>query len=474
MNGSGGSSDDFIQALYRGGELLTEGKVIEAKEFLERAIQLRPENEKCQNLLGLTYFKLGVFDKAAEVYGGLVKANPADPTLRVNLGLVHLKTNLLSRAIREFETAIDLAPDHSKAHNYLGLALAQAGDYERAREHFLAAGSQQMAERMSRAMASGYGTEISESPSLSPAPVNGSGTATAVEVAQPGPAEEDSAEPLDQPSMGEAQEIDWGSQLGEVAQGPLPQEVALPSPYPVEQTPEVSPGPLPDGYGSSEPIEMVIGPAAILRNLAPTIQILREPPVASFQIEPGGVTMAVNGQLLTRLTGLVASSGSLVFGPERKRFRDRTTDRWFGDGADRMARVQGQGTLYFRIDGRAFLPIELDGESAYFREDRVFAIENSLGFENGRLPAPFATDFDLVHLRGSGLVLLGLDGELHSLEVTDMRPAVIPLERLVGWQGRLTPRVCSLLPEDRAKVQQVGLELTGDGFGLLTFPTPMR
>src|SRR5258707_8844693 len=151
IDGSGGSgSDEFIQALYRGGELLTEGKVIEAKESLERAITLRPKNERCQNLLGLTYFKLGVFEKAAEVYGGLVKANPADPTLRVNLGLVHLKTNLLARAIREFETAIDLAPDHGKAHNYLGLALAQSGDYARAREHFLGAGSQQMAERMTR------------------------------------------------------------------------------------------------------------------------------------------------------------------------------------------------------------------------------------------------------------------------------------------------------------------------------------
>jgi len=28
--------------------------------------------------------------------------------------------------------------------------------------------------------------------------------------------------------------------------------------------------------------------------------------------------------------------------PERKRFRDRTTDRWFGEGAFRVARVQGQ------------------------------------------------------------------------------------------------------------------------------------
>ena len=88
-----------------------------------------PKNEKAQNLLGLTYFKLGLFDRAAEIYELLVRDNPVDPTLRVNLGLVYLKTNALSARVREFETATDLAPEHKKAHNYLGLALAQAGEY---------------------------------------------------------------------------------------------------------------------------------------------------------------------------------------------------------------------------------------------------------------------------------------------------------------------------------------------------------
>jgi Tetratricopeptide repeat len=476
MDGSGGSgSDEFIQALYRGGELLTEGKVIEAKEYLERAITLRPENERCQNLLGLTYFKLGVFEKAAEVYGGLVKANPADPTLRVNLGLVHLKTNLLARAIREFETAIDLAPDHAKAHNYLGLALAQSGDYARAREHFLAAGSQQMAERMTRAMASGYGAEISEMPSASYSPVvNGPGSEQptimpdeATQSFYAGPRSTDDA----QPAAPAAQETDWSSQLGEMSQEmPAAPEMIAPH-YPVEQMQPIEPNPVQNGYQLSAPVETFAAPTTVLRTLTPTIQILREPPSGSFQVEQSGVTMWVNGQLLTRLTGLVASCGSLAFSPERKRFRDRTTDRWFGEGAFRMARVQGQGALYFRTEGRIFLPLELDGESAYFREDRVFALENTLAFENGRLPAPFTTDFDLVHLRGSGLVLLGLDADMHSLEISEMRPAIIPLERLVGWQGRLTPRLSALLPDDQGKVHQVGLELTGDGFGLLTLPT---
>jgi Flp pilus assembly protein TadD len=139
------TEEEFLNALYQGGELLAAGKVIEAKDHLEKAYQLQPKNEKGQNLLGLTYFKLGMFDRAAEIYEALVRENPADPTLRVNLGLVFLKTNALARAIREFETSTDLAPEHKKAQNYLGVALAQAGEYSRAREHFLLAGSEQMA-----------------------------------------------------------------------------------------------------------------------------------------------------------------------------------------------------------------------------------------------------------------------------------------------------------------------------------------
>ena len=145
--------EEFLKQLYQGGELLAQGLLNEARALLERAHQLQPRNEKGRNLLGLAYFKLGHFDRAAEMYEALVRDNPVDATLRVNLGLVYLKTNALQRAMREFEAATDLQPDHKKAHNYLGVALAQAGAFGRAREHFLLAGSDVMAEKMAKAIA---------------------------------------------------------------------------------------------------------------------------------------------------------------------------------------------------------------------------------------------------------------------------------------------------------------------------------
>src|SRR5688572_12054111 len=96
--GQGGSDEEFGQSLQQGGDLLASGKVVEAQRHLERAHQLQPKNEKAQNLLGLTYFKLGLFDRSATLYEMLVKDNPVDPTLRVNLGLSYLKTNALKAA----------------------------------------------------------------------------------------------------------------------------------------------------------------------------------------------------------------------------------------------------------------------------------------------------------------------------------------------------------------------------------------
>src|SRR5450432_1407555 len=104
--------EDFLYHLYRGGELLATGKALEARDELERAFQLRPENPKAQNLLGLVYFKLGLLERASEVYYRLVEDNPSDATLRVNLGLVYLKAGQVDRAIRELEAALTLSPQH--------------------------------------------------------------------------------------------------------------------------------------------------------------------------------------------------------------------------------------------------------------------------------------------------------------------------------------------------------------------------
>src|SRR6267142_1019799 len=145
-------NQEFDRALSAGTELLSQGNPTDARIALEKALRYQPRNQRARNLLGLSLFKMGELPRAEEIYRSLIEDHPADPTLRVNLGLVFLKQNASPDAVRCFETALDLAPNHQKAQNYLGLALSQKGELARAREWFLKAGNDAMAERMDQAL----------------------------------------------------------------------------------------------------------------------------------------------------------------------------------------------------------------------------------------------------------------------------------------------------------------------------------
>ncbi len=791
------TDEEFLAQLYKGGELLAAGKVTEAKDHLERAYQLHPKNEKAQNLLGLTYFKLGLFERASEIYELLVNDNPADPTLRVNLGLVYLKTNNLMRSVREFETATDLEPGHKKAHNYLGLALAQAGDYARAREHFVISGSDAMAEKMAKAMVSAEApmtVKMSPPPSAPPASVAAPAVTAPPPRGEPPPRSEDvqiemmsdeedvppelDAPPVAEPpspttlvsqaqSMGGADlpplpqpgfetvpepkaptlHADWGAQFGvdppqtngsgglqlagdgspsaatseaavatgmqvpasvmveadsdqmplvatdevieatveEVSESavamveqnvlvpvedsgalteqpmpaeperwttepprlqhfegeagaadpivakaeselltpnvepelsaeeeftgrqPTPEQVAAarelsaedtisspraitrqppsapnappvymgkapsaeeeftgqpagvsaeeeftgqpapeyvaeseqtytgqateqyaaaepsaeqeftgqpapeaefvyepapgerreevsdaeqefvgaPAPEPAASLPswvtgEASPPPEPEASSWSEPQpdeggydapqaapELQPGFVAIaspkLSDLGPRLDYGQSPASGPFHVGPEGLAVTVNGQMLCRLTGLVAVVGGVDAQPEHRRQRGRAIEQAFGEGTSQLQRVKGHGTLYLEPGKANFQAIDLDDEGCYVREERVFAFEEAVAFENGRLTAG-QIGFEMVHLKGHGAVLLRLEGTLKAMAVPAGTPLKVPLARLVGWYGHVSPRVMV------GFVGQATVELTGEGYALLAAP----
>ncbi|GHG85299.1 hypothetical protein GCM10012319_41780 [Comamonas sp. KCTC 72670] len=501
--------------------------------------------EKAQNLLGLCYFKLGLFDRAAELYEMLVRDNPVDPTLRVNLGLVYLKTSALQRAAREFETATDLAPEHQKAQNYLGLTLAQMGEYGRAREHFLLAGSDVMAEKMSRAIA---GESYAKPPvaAASAQPKGRGGAEGAPGPARPAASPPPPAPPAPEP---EEEEIRFAEDEGPSAlsaegtgeQEDAPSEstfdetsaaVAASAPLPpvpltklqLRRVPAESLGvaPAQGGAGSahgaaeagSDTVRdtddalasrrdgaeargapahdavttrgeaasgggaaesrgggasgLAAAEAASLAGLAASVVLEVADASRTFHEGPDGFTVAVDGELLTRLDGLVALGGQLTFQPEMKRFRGRATDKSFGDGATRMVRARGKGSLYLTPGAaRTFLSVDLGEDSAYLRDECVFAFEEAVMFENGRVPSDIAPDLDLVHLRGQGRVLLSLPGPLRSVAVRQDQPVTVPLAHLVGWQGNLTPRMVPLLQAPTGETLRAGVELGGEGFALI-------
>ncbi len=193
------------------------------------------------------------------------------------------------------------------------------------------------------------------------------------------------------------------------------------------------------------------------------------PPPEVFAVDEGILHVAVRGELVCRIDGLFAVRGAVTAHPEVKRFRGKVTEKPFGAGRDRMNRMAGEGALFFRTGGWVFTVVDLAGDTGYFREGAVFAFEEAVIFENGRVPSRHSRDLDLVHLRGRGRMLLRTAGAPVAIEVSGTESLRVPPSALVGWTGAVTPRIGLLGAVDGVAAtapspgSPVMVELTGDG-----------
>jgi hypothetical protein len=142
------ADEDFLFHLYRGSELLQDDRVHEAKEELEHALTFQPRDAKGQDLLGVVYFRLGLYPRAIQIYETLRNQNPREASVRLNLGLCYLKSAQAGRARDELEALVKSHPDHRRAWGYLGLAYERTGDLARAQGAFERGGHTHMAKRI--------------------------------------------------------------------------------------------------------------------------------------------------------------------------------------------------------------------------------------------------------------------------------------------------------------------------------------
>ncbi len=457
-------NQEFDRALSLGTEALQRGDAEDARVVLDKALRYKPRNQRARNLLGLSLFKLGELEKAESIYRGLIEDHPADPTLRVNLGLVFLKAGASADAVRCFETALDLAPEHQKAQNYLGLALAQKGEHARAREWFRKAGNVAMAERMVQALAASPLREVAQvaAEKMDEARPFTSAVSEPVTVlaqrAGPGAKAWVATQPATAAAPPLAQNLS-PTPLGRIGMPHAPSPEVAPAANPVEAAHEA--GPVPERNEFEQP--------SALAAYTNTRRLSVPSSEGGFGIGPTEVLVQVRGEMLTRLDGLVASWGSLAMKPELKRFRGKATDKPFGEGARRMLRALGEGRYVISREGRHFTALELADEPAYFREEILFAFEETILFENGRVPSKVGQDLHLVHLRGRGKLLLVTSGIPRSVEVVKGEPLRIPMDQLVGWHGPLIqPRLVPIVEE--APELGVALELAGEGRALVDAP----
>jgi len=116
--------------------LMAEGRVAEAVEQLNLALEIEPQDPAALRTLGVAYEKQGRLDLAVGKYRSALKANPDNKYAHYNLGIALEKQGEPQAALAEFAAALRLDPEYADAHNNLGVIHAGMGEMEEAVKRF--------------------------------------------------------------------------------------------------------------------------------------------------------------------------------------------------------------------------------------------------------------------------------------------------------------------------------------------------
>lgn len=438
--------EDFLYHLYRGSELLQDNLVPQAKEELERALKLQPQDTEGQGLLGVVYFRLGLYPRAIEIYEEIIEACPNEVSPRVNLGLCYLKTGQIHLARDVLEEVIRRVPDHLRAWGYLGLAFERLGELGKAEAAFETARQPNLARRMRRLLAEqAQDQEEVVDPERASVRLAAADAVQELDGGEAGfsraPGEDDS-EP--------ARAGRWRAvELGDATVPPLPRLRRSPS--------------LVGRLGPAVPT--ITDATALGRDSVPPPASLRPPPSIRAPLATSGALTVEGGLAFPEppakvliagarvgtcvttegfaarsdvLSSIIGEMKALSPQPLMRRSRGRETSEPFGAGSSVWHLYEG-GARAIIIAGpsRMLWALELADEFVYVREASLLAFESTVRYENGRLAAGGREPVAMVQLSGKGFVVLEIHGAVSALSVGEDTQAVVRVDDVMGWTGRL-------------------------------------
>ena len=443
------AGEDFLFHLYRGSELLQDNHVEQAKEELERALRLQPRDTEGQGLLGVVYFRLGMYPRAIEIYEELIRGWPNEITPKVNLSLCYLKTGQQHQAREVLEDVIQREPHHVRAWGYYGLALERLGELGKAQAAFERAGQPQIARRMQSLLEAQRGQtdeegeqqhdEVRRAAADAVQELEGGG-------GQPfGPATEQpediepvrstrwrAVEPGEEPFPPASRAPRSGGVRLGMPQAPVVTvESADAAPASRRSAPPPPPEPAPAVPGGS--------PSALITSVEVPVPDSRERVVirGSIAVVRAEVGFAIRNDALRAVQPDAAMFQRRAL---RRRVRGRESEEPFGGPATPWSLLEGSGLIVLAATReRSIAAIELGGEFVYLREARLLGFDSSARFENGRLPAPpqEPAPIVVVQLSGRGVVLVESERPLRALRVPPERRLVVRSESVAGWTGRM-------------------------------------
>ncbi|MEP7119928.1 MAG: tetratricopeptide repeat protein [Byssovorax sp.] len=503
------AGEDFLFHLYRGSELLQDNRVHDAKAELEQALSLQPSDPKGQDLLGIVYFRLGLYPRAIAIYERLIQLHPEALEPRINLALSYLKTGQPAQARSELERVVELNPAHSRAWGYLGLAFQRLGDYDRAGYAFSAGGHDGMARRLVE-----LSMTAATSLSLRPVPP------VSAEPPDPPPAQDEirkvagvAFQELDREAQAfrtdDPERLPDNAPLSRDALGPPPSARAPrsrrgtgtwsaiePGREPIAPPPPRMPvfaGPVTTPFGVEHSAAILNHAQASLTNASaapagpPSVparpqttapkkaselarqNLLVFPRDLRIALHASGLVLvqAVSG-FAVRLEAVRSLSYATGYGTSQllRRTRGRAGDEPLGGATAPISEITGKGEIVLGpANDQRLEAILLEDDPIYLREDALVGFETSVAYENGRLPVGDGEAIGMVQLRGPGTVVAQLPGTATSLEIIDARSTAVRAATVLGWIGRLVPR--ALLASEAPAGARGFVAFAGEGMVLV-------
>lgn len=470
----------FLVQLGRARKHLREGRLDQARQELEAAQIVRPNDEDVLNLVSVIEFKLGRYEDAARAARKLVSENPSSAVLHANLGLILFKAGALPEAEQELRKAIELKPDHARSHLYLGLLYRTRGKLGLALEHLRFAGAKRLVSEIEEILRRSMRDDPAQL-----AAEDRSTASPATPVAVEPPPEEKPFELADEPFPVEEEKTEEAHDEKAALESTAPNlRLVPPAPEPVSEPPSVVPfthepaapfiaavseressfAEAMDGKPlraeassqarSSEEMSEV-RPAPVTTDKVPVVSMVGEekprpqgaesdpritavtPPADTrplFQVRSdGGLEVASKGAVFVRKGSVVWYSGKIRFSHE---------PAFQGTKLERILRAEGRGNFFLNDAGKSAYGRDLAGHSLYVEASRLLALDTALTFRLDPIH-DFRNDrrVDILKVNGQGRVILSVGGSLQGHDVSHDFPLIVASRDLVAWSGKLVPSV---------------------------------
>ena len=450
----------FLVQLGRARKHLREGRLDQARQELEAAQIVRPNDEDVLNLISVIEFKLGRYEDAARAARQLVSENPSSAVLHANLGLILFKAGALPEAEQELRKAIELKPDHARSHLYLGLLYRTRGKLGLALEHLRFAGAKRlvteiedilrrsMREDPARASAIDRSTAAPEAAAVVIVPEKepskpegeedeapfGESTAPNLRLVPPAPpaiepAPESAADGDAGPDADGDGEAEAETESEPMSAVPFTEEIAAPAPPPHAHA----------TTGKVPTVTMVGEGRERLRRGEdgdPRVTAVAPPGEARplFRVRSdGGLEVSSHDAVFVRKGSVVWYAGKVPFSRE---------PAFQGTRFERILRAEGRGNFFLNDAGKSAYGRDLAGHSLHVEAGRLLALDASLTFRLDPIH-DFRNDrrVDVLKVHGNGTVVLSIGGSLLGHDVSLDFPLIVAARDLVAWSGNLVPSV---------------------------------